>query len=115
MGIALLAAGCAAPAASGVANDLRPQASTGTVTGRVVHATSNEPVPDVAVVVQQADPRVETETDRDGRFLLLNVPRGSQVVVLVKAGWQTVQDQPATVLVAPNQNVALPTLRMAPL
>lgn len=88
-----------------------PMPATGTVTGVVRHATTGSPLPDVAVVVQNVAPRVETETDARGEFLLVNVPPGAQVIVAVKDGWKAVQ---APVDVRGGQNTAAPALQMTP-
>lgn len=110
IGTALLLAGCAAPGALPTA-----AAKTGTVTGIVLHATTREPLPDVAIVVQSVAPRIEAESDSRGAYLLLNVPLGQQTLVPVKDGWKVVQDRATVVDVRPDQNVGAPTLLMAPL
>lgn len=52
--------------------------NTGQITGRVTAAGSNRPLDRVLIVVEGL--RLEGLTQTDGRFLILNVPAGSQTV-----------------------------------
>ena len=56
-----------------------PQPDTGTITGRVVDATTKEALSGVVLTLQN-DSAVRTVTDATGSFLLSNIPVGDQAV-----------------------------------
>jgi len=63
-----------------------PMAGSGVVEGRVVDATTGEPLPGAQVLVTGS--AAETSTDRDGRFRLSAVPAGDRTVVVTYLGRQ---------------------------
>lgn len=69
-----------------VSSQLRAQAPTGTITGRVVDSASQQPVPNVNVVVMGA--QRGTVTRDDGGFTLTAVPVGTQTVRASRIGYR---------------------------
>src|ERR671925_122351 len=59
--------------------------STVTVTGRVVDARTNRPLEAVQVYVEEA--RTGTTTDRDGRYVLENLPAGEVTLAVQMIGY----------------------------
>ncbi|HKC80257.1 MAG TPA: TonB-dependent receptor plug domain-containing protein, partial [Gemmatimonadaceae bacterium] len=74
---------------------LGAQAPTGTITGRVVDSTTQQPISDVNVVVEGT--RRGTVTGPDGTFTIGDVPAGSQTVRARRIGFS-----------APSQTVVVP-------
>jgi TonB-linked SusC/RagA family outer membrane protein len=79
---------------------LSAQDPTGTVSGRVVEATSREPVPGAAVSVGSRT----AVSEQDGRFTLRGVPAGSQTVRATRVGFGAGS---ATVTVAAGQTATV--------
>ena len=63
-----------------------PQATTGTITGNVVDAATNQTLNNVSVVLV-SDPSISTTTNSSGAFSLSNVPQGSQQVSFALSGY----------------------------
>lgn len=63
-----------------------PSPTTGTVTGKVVDVSTNQPLSGVSIVLQ-ADPSINTLTDSTGNFSLSNIPQGSQKINFSLAGY----------------------------
>jgi Carboxypeptidase regulatory-like domain/Prenyltransferase and squalene oxidase repeat len=63
-----------------------PQLTTGTITGRVVDATTKQALSGVSLILE-SDPALRTITDTSGSFLLGNIPTGSQVVQFALPGY----------------------------
>ena len=66
---------------------LAAQAPTGTITGRVVDATTQQPLSGVTVLIEGT--RVGTVTGNDGAFRLNGVPSGTQSVRARRIGYNT--------------------------
>ena len=62
--------------------------TTGTATGKVVDASTNQPLGGVSVVLQ-ADPNINTTTDATGNFTLPNITPGSQKINFSLSGYAT--------------------------
>ncbi len=60
-------------------------AQTGTIEGRVTSAGSGDPVTGARVVLVGTN--VGTQTDADGRFVLLNIPVGTQQLQVLLIGY----------------------------
>src|SRR4030088_1771842 len=73
-----------------------PVPPSGTVTGRVVDAVTQQPVPDVTVVVEGT--RHGAVTGSDGTFTIVGVPSGSQTLRARRIGFGA----PIQVVVVPN-------------
>src|SRR3954470_8135679 len=89
---------------------LGAQTSTGTITGRVVDSTTQQPVADVSVVVEGS--RRGAVTGADGTFTIVGVPSGSQTVRARRIGFAAA---PQVVAVPANGSVAVtfPVARQA--
>jgi TonB-linked SusC/RagA family outer membrane protein len=73
-------------AASALAgSEAQAQASTGTITGRLVDATSQQPIAGARVTV--AGTSVGTTSRDDGRFVLTAVPTGARTIRLARIGF----------------------------
>src|SRR6185369_10701530 len=59
------------------------QAGGGIVTGRVIDARSEQPIPNAQVTSEQRGAR----TDRDGRYRLSGVPAGNRTVLVRMVGY----------------------------
>src|SRR6266513_504027 len=68
--------------------------NTGTITGRVIDTTSQQPLPGVGVPVVGTDRR--TVTGEDGTFLLTDVPSGIHELQATRIGY-ALQRQQVTV------------------
>ena len=90
------------PGSSPLSCPRRPRVVIGTVTGRVVEASSGRALAGASVVVLGTD-RV-ARTDADGRFTLSGVPDGTHVVRASLLGY-TLTDQSVTVI--PGQTVTV--------
>jgi outer membrane cobalamin receptor len=66
----------------------RPRRQTGTITGRVVHAETAVPLPNVQIAV--TDTHVQTLTDQDGQFVIRNVATGQHEVTVKLIGYRSV-------------------------
>lgn len=75
--LTVLLAGAVAPAVS--------QSATGRIVGRVIDATSGDPIPGVQVVIVAA--AIGGRTDLTGRCTLLNVPAGTHTVTARSIGY----------------------------
>ena len=64
---------------------LGAQAPTGIISGRVIDAQSQQPIPDVAVVVEGT--RRGAVTGADGAFTIVGVPAGAQTVRVRRIGY----------------------------
>ena len=73
-----------------------PVPPTGTITGRVLDAATQQPVPDVSVFVEGT--RRGAVTAADGSFTIGGVPSGSQVVRARRIGFGA----PVQTVVVPN-------------
>lgn len=78
------------------------QVPSGTVEGRVVDATTGQPVSGVRIDVQGT--QVRTHTDGDGRFRLTSVPAGIQRVQASRIGYQF-QEREITVIAGATATV----------
>jgi TonB-linked SusC/RagA family outer membrane protein len=67
------------------------QQSMASVTGRVVDDRTNRPLSSVQVYIEGA--RIGTMTDRDGRYLLENVPAGEGTVVVQLIGYSEARER----------------------
>jgi TonB-linked SusC/RagA family outer membrane protein len=76
------------------AGQLGAQASTGTISGRVVDSTSQQPLSNVTVAVPGT--QLGALTRNDGGFILTNVPVGAQRVRASRIGYRS-SEQPVTV------------------
>ena len=82
----LLAVAAFAATATGVASQ-----QTGTVTGRIIDAATQQPLPGAQIVV--VGTTLGTLTNQEGRFLIPNVPSGARQIRAVLLGYgQEVQD-----------------------
>jgi len=86
-----------------------PPPTTGTVTGKLVDASTNQPLGGVSVVLQ-ADPSMNTVTDATGNFTLSNIPPGSQKVNFSLSGYATAT---ATVNITAGSIVNLGTIPLS--
>jgi TonB-dependent SusC/RagA subfamily outer membrane receptor len=68
--------------------------NTGTVTGLVQNATSNQPVPAAQLFIESIE--LGGLTQQNGRYLLVNVPAGTHTLSVARIGFQT-QDVEVTV------------------
>jgi TonB-dependent starch-binding outer membrane protein SusC len=84
-----------------VAAQLGAQGSTGTVSGRVVDAASQQPLANVNIVVVGTRQGAVSQTD--GSFLVVNVPEGVQQVRASRIGFAP-QDQPVVVTAGATVN-----------
>jgi hypothetical protein len=75
---------------------LDAQVPTGTISGRVVDAVSQQPVADVTIVVDGT--RLGAITGADGTFTIVGVPAGSQTVRARRIGFSA----PVQILVVPT-------------
>ena len=89
----VLVAGLLWAARSSAQNPVPP---TGTITGRIVDATTQQPVSDVSVVVEGT--RRGAVSGADGTFTIVGVPAGSQTIRARRIGFS-----------APVQIVVVPT------
>jgi TonB-linked SusC/RagA family outer membrane protein len=87
---------------------LSAQATTGTVTGRVVDATTQQPIPSASVLVVGTQRGVLTSPD--GRFLITNAPAGQQRIRASIIGYSA---QEQAVNVTPGQAASV-TLELSP-
>ena len=94
-------------ARSGAQNPVPP---TGTITGRVIDATTQQPVADVSVVVEGT--RRGAVSGADGTFTIVGVPAGSQTVRARRIGFSA----PVQIVVVPTNGsvtVVFPVNRQA--
>ncbi len=87
-----------------------PVPPTGTITGRVIDATTQQPVSDVSVVVEGT--RRGAVSGADGTFTILGVPAGSQTVRARRIGFSA----PVQIIVVPTNGsvtVVFPVNRQA--
>jgi TonB-dependent starch-binding outer membrane protein SusC len=87
-----------------------PVPPTGTITGRIVDATTQEPVSDVSVVVEGT--RRGAVSGADGTFTIVGVPAGSQTVRARRIGFSA----PLQIVVVPTSgsvSVVFPLQRQA--
>ena len=77
-------------------------AQTGTITGRVTDTGTGAPLTSAQVFIVELNLGVLTQAN--GRYLLLNVPAGTQTLTVQRIGFR---DETATVLVGAGQTVAL--------
>jgi TonB-linked SusC/RagA family outer membrane protein len=75
---------------------LGAQVPTGTISGRVVDAVSQQPVADVTVIVEGT--RLGAVTAADGTFTIVGVPAGSQTVRARRIGFSA----PVQIVVVPS-------------
>jgi hypothetical protein len=66
-----------------------PQPTTGTVTGKVVDTSTNQPLNGVSVSVVSIQPSATTTTDTTGNFTLPDIPAGSQTLTFALSGYAT--------------------------
>ena len=76
------------------AGSLGAQATTGTISGRVVDSTSQQPLSNVTIAVPGT--QLGALTRNDGGFLITNVPVGAQRVRATRIGYGS-KEQPVTV------------------
>jgi len=67
------------------------QAQQGTITGRLVDQSSGQPIPTADVYIDGLGIRGMTQAN--GRYLLVNVPAGTQTVVVNRIGYQTASQE----------------------
>ena len=79
---------------------LDAQVPTGTISGRVVDAVSQQPVADVTVIVDGT--RLGAVTGADGTFTIVGVPAGSQTVRARRIGFSA----PVQIVVVPSSGSA---------
>ena len=79
---------------------LGAQVPTGTITGRVVDSTTQQPLSDVSVVVQGT--RRGAVTAADGTFAIVGVPAGSQTVRARRIGFSA----PVQIITVPSGGTA---------
>jgi TonB-dependent starch-binding outer membrane protein SusC len=79
---------------------LDAQVPTGTISGRVVDAVSQQPVADVTIVVDGT--RLGAITGADGTFTIVGVPAGSQTVRARRIGFSA----PVQIVVVPSSGSA---------
>lgn len=87
-----------------------PVPPTGTVTGRIVDATTQEPVSDVSIVVEGT--RRGAISGADGTFTIVGVPAGSQTIRARRIGFSA----PLQIVVVPTSgsvSVVFPLQRQA--
>jgi iron complex outermembrane receptor protein len=89
---------------------LRAQATTGTITGRVLDSASQQPIPNVNVVIMGAQ-RATVSRD-DGAFTLTNVPAGPVAVRASRIGYRP-QRQDVTVAAGATATVTFTMSRQA--
>lgn len=89
---------------------LSAQAPTGIISGRVVDAESQQPVADVAVVVEGT--RRGAVTAADGSFTIVGVPAGAQTVRVRRIGFAA-PTQVVTVVAGSTANVTFGVSRQA--
>ena len=89
---------------------LSAQAPTGIISGRVVDAESQQPVADVAVVVEGT--RRGAVTGPDGSFTIVGVPAGAQTVRVRRIGFAA-PTQVVTVVAGGTATVTFPVSRQA--
>jgi iron complex outermembrane receptor protein len=89
---------------------LSAQAPTGTIGGRVIDAATQQPVADVAVVVEGT--RRGAVSQADGSFVIVGVPAGSQTVRARRIGFNA-PVQIVTVVAGGNVAVVFPLERRA--
>ncbi|MES3628684.1 MAG: TonB-dependent receptor [Longimonas sp.] len=85
--VLILLTGCVAWAAPTPASAQAP--ATGMLTGDVVHAETEAPLPDVNVVVEDAGRG--TATDSDGRYEIVDLTPGTYVVRVSAVGYQAAE------------------------
>jgi len=76
------------------------QTATQSIRGRVLDAESGSPVEFASVIVKDAVPAIQAESDADGRFTLRNVPVGRQVLVVAAMGYKPIVTTPLMVVSA---------------
>ncbi len=81
----------------------------GSITGRILDATTNLPIPDVLVSVGSL---YTASTDAKGAFVLSHVPIGQQTVTIRAPAYTTVTD---TVMVTKDQGVSIGYARLVPI
>jgi protocatechuate 3,4-dioxygenase beta subunit/prenyltransferase beta subunit len=64
------------------------QSTTGSATGKVIDATTGQPLNGVSVVLQ-GNTNIKTTTDSTGAFTLSNIPAGNQKISLSYSGYGT--------------------------
>lgn len=84
-----------------------PPPTTGTITGRVVDTSTNQPLGGVSVVSGQ----LSTTTTTTGEFILSNISQGSQTIIFSLAGYTTAT---ATVNITAGSIVNLGTIFLSP-
>lgn len=68
--------------------DPQPQPTTGTVTGKIIDGTTNQPLRNVTAVLL-ADANINAVTDATGSFTLLRVPAGGMNISFSLSGYMT--------------------------
>ena len=81
----------------------------GTVTGRVLDATTNRPIGNALISVGSL---YTTTADPEGAFILQSIPIGRQVVTARMPGYST---DNTTILVRKDRTIAVPYLRLVSL
>lgn len=76
------------------------QTATQSIRGRVLDAESGSPVEFASVMVKDAVPVIQAESDAEGRFTLRNVPVGRQVLVVAAMGYKPIVTTPLMVVSA---------------
>jgi len=63
-----------------------PAPTTGAVTGKVIDASTGQPLHGVSIILQ-SDPAVNTATDAYGEFTLSDIPEGSRIIRFSMSGY----------------------------
>jgi hypothetical protein len=87
-----------------------PQPTTGTVTGKIVDASTGQPLSGVSVVVE-SDMAIHSETDATGSFMLSDIPAGLQSISFSLLGYSAVS---AKMEIAAGFVIDLGTLPLSP-
>ncbi len=71
-----------------ISSNQTPPPTTGTATGKVIDASTNQPLSGVSLILQ-SDSAVNTNTDSVGNFILSDIPAGSQTIIVSVIGYGT--------------------------
>lgn len=65
-------------------------AQDGTISGQVIDADSDEPLPGATVLIEDLD--IGATTDVDGEFVLMDVPEGNHIVSVTFVGYTSIEE-----------------------
>jgi iron complex outermembrane receptor protein len=83
-------------------------ATTVVLSGRVVHGSTGEPVPDATVLLEE-QPTFGTQTSADGTFSIRDVPVGTYHVLVLATGFATIRSE-----VVVSADAVLPDIALRP-